>query len=260
MPRSIIPVLLASWLLLMPVERAIAQQRMALVIGNGAYAGAVLKNPKRDAEALTELLRQSGFEVSLLIDASRQQMIDALRELYLRGRTATIRFVFFAGHGVQAGGRNFLLPVDVRLSESVEVERDAIDAAQAVAQFSELRQGVNIFVLDACRESPLPSVGRRRAVPGLAQLPAPRGTFVAFSTHPGGTAQDSPELPHSVYTFYLLRHLRVSGQTIEDAFKSVRSDVVRASDGRQVPWDSSSLVGEVCLVPGQHGACGQRAR
>jgi uncharacterized caspase-like protein len=232
-------------------------QRVALVIGNGAYAGAALRNSTRDAQDVAAALRALGFDVTLLKDATRAQMEQAMRELYLRGRTAAARLFYFAGHGVQAGGSNYLLPSDVRLGDGIELRRDAVDVTAAIAVFAELPQGANIFILYACRESPLPSFGRRRGTPGLAMAAAPRGTLIAFATHPGGTAQDSPELPNSLYTGHLLRHVDSAGITIEQVFKNTRADVVRVSAGRQVPWETSSLIGDFCLRRGAGGRCGR---
>lgn len=235
-------------------------QRLALVIGNGDYAEARLKNPARDAEALSASLKALGFEVTTLKDASRERMIEALRTLYLSGRKASARLVYFAGHGLQADGQNYLLPVDVKFREDVDLAKEALNVTQTIAAFGELKEGVNIFILDACRESPLARFGRSRGERGLAGVPAPRGSFVAFSTHPGGVAVDSPDQPNSLYTGHLLKHLGVPGQTIEQTFKRVRSAVSQASGARQVPWENSSLIGEYCFAGGSAGRCGDGPR
>lgn len=235
-------------------------QRLAVVIGNGDYTGARLKNPARDAEALSSSLKALGFEVTTLKNASRDRMIETLRILYLSGRSASTRLVYFAGHGLQADGQNYLLPVDLKLREDVNLEREALNITQTIAAFGELKEGVSIFILDACRESPLARFGRSRGERGLARAPAPRGSFVAFSTHPGGVAVDSPDQPNSLYTGHLLKHLGVPGQTIEQTFKRVRSAVSQASGARQVPWENSSLIGEYCFAGGAANGCGDGER
>jgi len=234
--------------------------RMALVIGNGDYRGARLRNPARDAEAVADSLRKLGFEVTVLKDAPRDRMIESLRSLYLSGRTASTRLVYFAGHGVQADGQNYLLPVDLKPSEGVDLNSGALNITQTIAAFGELKEGVNIFILDACRESPLARFGRSRGERGLAPTPAPRGSFVAFATHPGGVAADSPDQPNSLYTAQLLKHLGVPGQTIEQTFKRVRQAVSQASGERQVPWENSSLIGEFCFATSSAARCGDEVR
>jgi carboxyl-terminal processing protease len=253
--------LLAGW----PAARAEAP-RAALVIGNGAYRVGPLKNPVSDAQAMARTLRDLGFDVTLRVNATLGEMIESFRQFSLDARQASARVVYYAGHGLQVKGRNYLLPVDTEIRGEEEVAAKSADLNQLLDRLGAIKQGINILILDACRNNPFSGAeilgpdGRRLkfrgATPsGLAPVEAPLGSMVAFATAPGGVALDNPAEPHSLYTKHLLSQMRVPGLPIELVFKQVRLAVARETGRVQVPWESSSLTGDFCFKLGSDGAC-----
>jgi uncharacterized caspase-like protein len=241
--------------------------RIALVIGNGAYRAAPLKNPPGDANAVAKKLRDLGYEVTLRQNTSLRDLIESLREFSVRAPKASVRMLFYAGHGVQVKGRNYLVPVDADPKSEEDIPRQSADVGEFVDRLSAIRTGMNIVVLDACRVNPFAGGvivgpdGRRLkfrgATPGgLATVDAPVGTLVAFSTAPNGVALDGAEGEHSVYARHLLAHLQTPGLTIEQLFKRVRIGVAQDTARVQVPWESSSLTADFCFKPDTSGRCG----
>ena len=243
------------------------ERRIALVIGNGAYKSAPLKNPAGDAEAVATSLRQLGYEVTLRQNTSLVELIEALREFSVRATTSTVRLLFYAGHGIQARGRNYLLPVDAVPQGEDEIAAKAADVGEFIDRLGAIKHGLNIVVLDSCRVNPFAGGvivgpdGRRlkfRGVTraGLAPLDAPVGTLVAFSTAPNGIALDGATGAHSVYAKHLLTHLQTPGLPVEQLFKRVRIGVAEETQRVQVPWESSSLTTDFCFKTGAQGQCG----
>src|SRR5690349_1602122 len=213
--------------------------RLALVIGNGAYKDAALPNPVNDAADMAKALEASGFTVMKRENASLREMHLALREFGDRlGRQAT-GLVYFAGHGLQVRGRNYLLPVDADIAREDEVAFAALDVAAVMEKLDSAKNPVNIVILDACRNNPF---GTRLATnaKGLAPIDAPPGTFIAFATAPGSTAADGTGR-NGLYTQHLVREIARAGAPIEEVFKAVRAGVRKDSKNAQVPWESTSL-------------------
>jgi uncharacterized caspase-like protein len=252
---------------LLPRLAAAAEERKAaLVIGNAAYKVGALKNPVNDAQAVAASLRTLGFEVVLRENTSLRDMIEAFRQFSMNARNAGVRLVYYAGHGVQVKGRNYLLPVDTEIRAEDEVPGKSADLNELLDRLGANRQGINIVILDACRNNPFSGTevlgpdGRRLkfrgATPaGLARVEAPLGSMVAFSTAPGGVALDNPGEKNSLYTKHLLAVMRQPGLPIELVFKQVRLGVARDTGRVQVPWESSSLTGDFCFTPGPGGVC-----
>lgn len=242
-------------------------RRSALVIGNGAYPSAPLKNPVADAEAVAAALNELGFEVTLRRDTGLMDLIESLREFSLRSAHSDVRLLFYAGHGMQVKGRNFLLPVDTVPQGEDEVPAMAADVGELIDRLGAHKAGLNIVVLDACRVNPYAGgviVGpdgrrlkfRSLVPPGLAPLSAPAGTLIAFSTAPRSIALDSSDSRHSVYAKHLLRNIKTPGLPVEQMFKRVRIGVAEETDRFQVPWESSSLTVDYCLKVDADGRCG----
>ena len=240
--------------------------RIALVIGNGAYRSAPLKNPVGDARAVAQSLSRLGYDVTLGENTDLRQLIEGLRRFSLRATDAAVRLFFYAGHGVQVKGRNYLLPVDADPQTLDEIVRQAADVGEFVDRLSAIPHGANIVVLDACRVNPFTGGvivgpdGRRlrfrgTTPGGLAPLDAPLGTLVAFSTAPNGVALDGAGSNHSVYAKHLLANLETPGLPIEQLFKRGRIGDAQATDRVQVPWESSSLTTEFCFKPDREGRC-----
>jgi len=213
--------------------------RLALVIGNAAYKDAPLPNPVNDAADMAKALEASGFTVMKRENASLREMHLALREFGDRlGRQST-GLVYFAGHGLQVRGRNYLLPVDADIAREDEVAFSALDVAAVMEKLDSAKNPVNIVILDACRNNPFGSRLQVNAK-GLAPIDAPPGTFIAFATAPGSTAADGAGR-NGLYTQHLVQAIAKPGLPIEEVFKAVRAGVRKDSKNAQVPWESTSL-------------------
>jgi uncharacterized caspase-like protein len=223
--------------------QAPAVQRVALVIGNDKYATAPLANPVRDARAVSAELRRLGFDVVELVDAGKSQMEEAIRQVRdrLMGRGG-VGLLYYAGHGLQLNWRNYMVPIDARLTRPQDVPMQTVDLQLVLDAFKEAGNRMNVVVLDACRDNPFGATGRGA---GLAPMDAPWGTFLAYSTAPGSVAEDGAALEgNSLYTGSLVQELKRPGARIEDVFKRVRLKVRQHTQGRQIPWESTSLEDE----------------
>ncbi|WP_333869310.1 MULTISPECIES: caspase family protein [Leisingera] len=223
-----------------------AEERLALVIGNSAYGSVQpLDNPGRDARLMAETLERLGFDVTLAVDAPQLEMKRAIarfgRKLRGAGQDATGLF-YYAGHGVQSFGSNYLLPVDVALSDAADLDLMAVEAQSVLRQMASARNRTNIVILDACRNNPFKAVADLNES-GLAEMKAPTGTFLAYATAPGEVALDG-EGENSPFTEALAREIVVPGAPVEQVFKQVRRAVLEQSGGGQTPWDTSSLVSD----------------
>jgi formylglycine-generating enzyme required for sulfatase activity len=221
---------------------ALAGPRVALVLGNAAYSDAPLRNPLNDAQDLAAKLRGLGFDVTVATNRNRSQMTAAIRDFGLRAAGADAALFYFAGHGVQVRGRNFLLPVGQPFADEAEVETDAVDVNSVLAGMEEAGAKVSLLILDACRTSPLKRRGRSSAR-GLARMDAPSGALIAFAAQPGAEAQDG-DGRNGVFTKHLLAHIEAQGMPVEQMFKRVRADVERETGRRQSPREESSLTAE----------------
>lgn len=218
-------------------------QRLALVIGNATYKESPLANPLNDAADMARALEAVGFKVIRRENATLREMHLALREFGDQlGRNATGVF-YFAGHGLQVRGRNYLVPVDADIAREDEVAFAAMDLSAVMEKLDSAKNPVNLVILDACRNNPF---GNRFVVTtrGLAQMEAPPGTLIAFATAPGSVAADGRGR-NGLYTGHLLANLGKAGAGIEETFKAVRAAVRKDSSGLQVPWESTSLETEV---------------
>jgi formylglycine-generating enzyme required for sulfatase activity len=245
-----VPPLLQCMLLVLVVilgpGAAWAAPRVALVIGNGGYGAEIgpLTNPARDAELIARSLTAVGFTVTTLIDADQKAMKRAISDFGKRlveaGPEATGLF-YYAGHGVQIGGTNYLVPLAARIESEADADMEAVDAGWVLKQMEFAGNRVNVVILDACRNNPL-SRGLRSTTSGLARMDAPKGSFIAYSTAPGEVAQDGSG-SNSPYAAALARAIGGTATPIEEMFRNVRVEVMQATAEQQIPWDSSSLTG-----------------
>ena len=254
--------LLACWCLLATSAWAQADgmRRVALVIGNSSYTHGPLLNPVNDARAMAKVLQSAGFSVILRTDAAQAELLSALRDFGNRlkdGGPGTAGLFYFAGHGMQVKGRNFLIPLGANIEHEDELAYQALDAQAVMDKMESAGNGTNIVILDACRNNPFVR-SFRSGRQGLAQMDAPVGTLVAFSTAPGSVASDGLGT-NGLYTSHLLRAMQQPGQKVEDVFKQVRFAVLRDSARRQVPWEASSLVGDFYFVEPRAGAAASNA-
>jgi hypothetical protein len=220
------------------VRPSVGVGRAALVIGAGDYVGLpVLRNPPNDARAIAARLTALGYHVETLINPNREAITNALAGYQmLRRSSRPVDVFYYAGHAVEIQGRNLLLPVDMPVQPS-NIESQAIPVDFVLGQLPGTHNSTRIIILDACRNGPArwPGMGR-----GLAQLSAPEGTYVAYSTAPGMVAADGRGR-NSPFTLALVNELSRPRQPIEAIFRSVRRSVAEATSGQQIPWDSSSL-------------------
>ena len=242
--------------------------RTALVIGNATYRNAPLRNPVNDAQAVAAALRGLGFEVILRENATQRETLDAFREFAFKAAKSQVRLLYYAGHGAQIKGRNYLMPVDAEVQTEDEITQKGADVTEFLERLGTLPSGVNLVVLDACRNNPFTSTpsqvadsrrfrtrGLAPQTAGLAPLQAPSGTLIAFSTAPGSVAVDNPMQKNSVYTKHFLASLRTPGLPVERLFKQVRVAVALETQQQQVPWETSSLMGEFCFRTDPTGKC-----
>jgi len=230
-----------------PVKPAPAgERRVALVIGNSAYKSSPLRNPVRDARAISGALAETGFKVTVLENASETGMRRAIRAFGDELAAGGVGLFYYAGHGMQVRGRNYLIPVNADIEREDEVEDQAVDANLVLSKMDSAKNSLNLMILDACRNNPF-ARAFRSAAQGLAQMDAPSGTLVAFATAPGSVASDG-DGENGLYTKHLLAAMRRPGLPIEQVFKEVRIGVGRETADRQVPWESSSLKGNFYFV------------
>src|SRR6185369_10060646 len=221
--------------------------KLALVIGNGDYKSVpVLKNPVNDARAIAEVVKSLGFDVTMKLDAGRDEMLAAIRAYTTSlGQKKGIGLFYYAGHGLQLAWRNYLMPVDAAIGRMEDVAGQCVDIASLIDGIGKASNPMNVIVLDACRENPF-SRDFREAQKGLSQMDAPPGTLLAYATSPGNVASDGE---NGLYTELLLKELPVREARIEDVFKRVRLGVRARTRGAQIPWESTSLEEDFWFIP-----------
>lgn len=249
----------AAWvcvLVLAVATAAAAETRIALVIGNGGYANLEpLRNPVNDATDIAASLRSLGFEVMSDTDLGREGMSALIGQFLEAARTADVSLFYYAGHGFQIDGRNYLVPVDAHLESRADIERWTIPL-DGITEGLEAAPGIHLVFLDACRNNPLASDGpslARAERDGLARVGDAAGFLFAFATQPDNVAYDGVGR-NSFFAQALLGHLNTPGQDIASMMIAVRRDVLAATGGNQVPWENSSLTRQFEFAPGDAGA------
>ena len=235
---------------------ASAEPRTALVIGNAAYPFGALANPVNDATDIATALRGAGFEVLLETNAGRGEMKNAIRKFgdTLREKGGTGLF-YFAGHGVQLKGENFILPIVKEVAGEDDLRRNAVSAAEAVEAMAAARNALNIIVLDACRNNPFDIGGTK----GLSRIDSNARLFVSYSTSPGAVALDG-QGRNSPYTKYLSRAIETPALSLEDTFKRTLKGVYQETKGQQTPWISSTFFGDFAFHPNGGAAAATRPK
>lgn len=224
-------------------------RRTALVIGNGAYKVAPLVNPVADARMVAEALLAARFRVIRLENASRETMLKAITEFGNEIDLGGVGVFYYAGHGVQVRGENYLVPVDAKIDREEEIRTRSVNAQEILDRMASARNGLNLVFLDACRNDPFPRASRSVAS-GLAKMDAAWGTLISFATSPGSVAEDG-ERANSPYSRHLAATMREPGLRIEDVLKRVRAQVREETRGRQITWDNSSIEGDFYFHPGE---------
>ena len=220
------------------------QKRLALVIGNGSYLLSPLKNPVNDAQLMAEELRKLGFDVMSYTDLSQNDMKSKIREFGNKlSQQKGVGLFYYAGHGIQLNGENYLVPVSAVINKEQDVELESVNLKRVLGEMDYAQNDLNIVILDACRNNPFARSFRSGGGNGLASTTAPKGTFIAYATAPGSVASDGTG-KNGLYTQELVKALEQPGYKIEDVFKAVRNNVYKMSNEMQVPWENSSIFGD----------------
>ena len=250
----------ASFFAIIACNPAFAENRVALVIGNSAYRAVTpLPNAENDARGMAEMLGAAGFEVTAAPDLSQDDLRKTVAEF--AGKLAakgpdTVALVFYAGHGIQVDGENFIVPVDIDPKREADVPLQAVRLNDVLNTLNSVPNKMRIVMLDACRNNPFPAINQTTGK-GLAMVDTKSGapgTFISYSTSPGSEAEDGTGL--NSHTTALMKIAREPGLPIEEAFKRVRVSVNDATQGRQVPWESSSLTSDFRFFGGDGQAAG----
>jgi len=240
---------LGLWLLVGAIPAAWSAERVALVIGNGAYADRPLRNPINDATDLAAALERLGFQVLRYTDLDRKGMHRALQAFREALRGKELGLFYYAGHGAQYNGHNYLIPVQAEIREAADLPIEALEAGGVLAQMQSAGNTVSVVILDACRNLPYPGADRAGAR-GLERMDAIRGSLVAYATSPGSVAQDGNGR-NSPYAAALLAEIGKPGVSLTELFNNVGWAVARATDNTQEPWYSSSPLPKVYLAQAQ---------
>ena len=230
-------------------EAMVSGQRVALVIGNGAYTGSVasLRNPVNDARGITQALKEIEFEVISLYDANKSEIGDAIHEFSELIDSEGVALFYFSGHGLEVDGINYLVPIGAKIQKKYQVKYQCNSANEILDMMEEKRGNrINVVILDACRDNPFKtrSIGGR----GLAAMPSSPGSLIAYAASAGNVAEDGVGR-HSPYTESLIKHIQTPGLEIEDVFKAVGKDVLSATNDAQNPGRYSNLNDDFYLVP-----------
>jgi formylglycine-generating enzyme required for sulfatase activity len=229
------------------------ERRVALIIGNDSYRSMkTLDNAVNDARAMDRELKAAGFETTLRTNASRKEINGAINEFADRLASGAVGLFYYAGHGIESKGQNFLVPVEAELTTERDLEDNAVDAGKVLRAMKDSGNKLNIVILDACRDNPLKSRSGSR---GLAVIPSGgAGLFVAYAAGPGEKAEDGAKGGNGIFTGELVKALREPGLKIEDVFKKVSAGVQERTGGRQVPYMTASIKGDFYFRPGSAAA------
>jgi len=236
--------LLILWILsaLVVPNNATASNRIALVLGNSDYQLAPLINPVNDARDMAAVLKECGFTVTLKLNTSRKEMEMSLREFGRALSSSKVGLFYYAGHGMQLKGRNYLIPVNALIESESDIEFESLDAGRILGKMEDAGNSLNIVILDACRNNPFSRSFRSSTSRGLIRMDAPKGSLIAYATAPGSVAEDGEDR-NGTYTKYLIENIKKTGLSLEEVFKNARVAVLEETEDRQVPWETSSLTG-----------------
>jgi formylglycine-generating enzyme required for sulfatase activity len=224
-----------------------SQKRTALVIGNSNYQSSSLRNPVNDASDMAQALSNLGFQVTLGTDMTRKEMRLSIRAFGDKLNAGDVGLFYYAGHGMQVDGRNYLIPIGAKIEREDEIQDEAIDAGSVLRKMDTAGNIMNMVFLDACRDNPF-ARSFRSGNKGLAQMDAPSGSLIVYATAPGSVAADG-DGRNGVFTKNLLAHINTQGEPLVQMMMKVRSNVRKETGGKQTPWESSSLEGNFYFAP-----------
>ncbi len=222
--------------------------KFALIIGNSNYKHSPLKNPVNDAKAISDTLRNTGFNVAVKLDATQAELSSAVQGFtQTLAESKGIGLFYFAGHGLQLAWRNYMIPVDADIRSAADIQKQGVEVGTLLSGITRAVNPLNVIILDACRDNPFGSLGGVDQK-GLSQMDAPPSTLLAYATAPGNVASDG-DGANGLYTEHLLKEIVVPDAKVEDVFKRVRLHVRRRTSGQQIPWESTSLEEDFYFVP-----------
>lgn len=245
---TVIRLLTVSMFLVFLIPLQAIASRKALVIGNDDYPGNQLKNAVNDATSVAAGFRSMGYSTTLVTNVSRRSMEAAIYSFAQGLNYRDTAIFYYAGHGLQVNGENYLVPTDFRVGGPAEVKYQGYSLSSLLNELTTHGATTEIVILDACRNNPFR--GTRSVQEGWAGITTSAGTLLVFGTSPGSTASDDPDSSHGLFTQELLKYLTSSPLSAEAMLQQVREDVIRASKGTQVPWTASSLTGSFHFRPG----------
>ena len=249
MKRNSLFILLSIFLFTSPlIAFGSAQTRTALIIGNSDYRTAPLSNPVNDARDMATALRQLKFKVIEKINANKKDIILSIDEFYNQLRRSDVGIFYYAGHGMQIQGTNYLIPVDAHVTSEADIQFEAIDAGRVLGKMNDAGNKMNIVILDACRDNPFKRSFRTERQ-GLAQMDAPKGTIIAYATAPGSVAAEGTGR-NGIYTKYLLKNMSKPELSVMEVFRETGLGVMQETQDKQVPWVSTTPIKRYYLAGG----------
>jgi hypothetical protein len=229
------------------VVPADAMHRIALVVGNNAYTRTPLANSVNDSRGVASALRSAGFDVRTLENADTRQLDLGVQSFVSAVQPGDVALFYYSGHGMQMAGENYLVPVNFEATTETDAKYQAFPLGKVTDSLQERGARLKIVILDACRDNPFST--SRSSSHGLAAVVSGRGSFIAYATDPGKTADDNPSGGYGMFTKHLIVALQTPGLALEQVFAQARAGVERDSNGRQIPWTSSSVIGEFYFLP-----------
>ena len=229
-------------------DSIVAENRIALVIGNSNYKSSPLKNPVNDAYDMAEALRKCNFQVYNAFNADKNKLSNAIKIFSAKmHRSNTVCLFYYAGHGIQVKGENYIIPIGIKMNSEDDIPDNCIQVSSILRRMESARNKFNIIILDACRDNPFKRSFRSN-LKGLAQMDAPKGSILIYATAPGSVANDG-EGRNGVYTSALLKYLQIKGMELTSILKYVRKEVIAVTNDMQIPWESSSLTDDFYFFP-----------
>ena len=229
-------------------------RKLALVVGNSAYPKSPLRNPANDARAIAGILAELGFQTQSALDVNLRNLERSVNEFVGRVGPGDVAMFYYAGHGIQIEGENYLVPVDFDARDEADAKYASYSVSRIQERVEKAGARVVLMVLDACRNNPFQASRSATGGGGLAAMGSGKGTLIAFATAPGKTADDNPRGNNGLFTSHLVNALKEPGLSVDQVFNRVRERVYEDSGGKQVPWTVSSVIGDLFLRPGANGA------
>lgn len=231
--------------------KPVANRKVALVVGNSAYPKSPLRNPVNDARAVTAALTGLGFQTQSALDLNLRLLERSINDFVARVQPGDVAMFYYAGHGIQLEGENYIVPVDFDAKDEADAKYVSYSVSRMQERLEKAGARVVLIVLDACRNNPFQQTRSATGGGGLAAMGSGKGTLIAFATAPGKTADDNPRGSNGLFTTHLVNAMRQPGLSVDQMFNRVREGVYNESNGRQVPWTVSSVIGDLYLGAGE---------